>query len=389
MKERELWIDYLRSFIILTVVFHHAYLAYTTFASFNAERYILSTHPMVDSHRWAGFDIIVYFNDIFFMSLMFLISGFFVVSSLKRKGSRSFINERFRRLFVPFIFGVTIIAFLAYYPSYIYSHDDKNLLRFIADFFTKEYWPGGPAWFLWVLFFFNLIFVWIYPGINRFLDWLGQSVLALINKPFLLILLWFLVMWIIYVPMRLLFGSEGWASLGPFDFQMSRFLLYFGYFLIGAAIGTTPFNEGVLSDKSPLMRNWLLFIILSLTVFSLLLYIDSPLKQLVESGIISQLSSNLIYSSVFVLSCIISCLAYLTTAKAVFRRKSRTWDGINSNSFTTYIIHYIFIIWGQYVLLNMNMPVIIKCLIVSVCSIILCYVTSYYIHKSKVISRYL
>jgi fucose 4-O-acetylase-like acetyltransferase len=240
MKERESWIDYLRSFIILTVVIHHAALAYTTFAHFNKEVYILSTHPMVDVQRWIGFDVMVYFNDIFFMSLMFLISGLFVISSLKRKGTRLFINDRFRRLFVPFIFGVTLIALLAYYPSYIYSHEDKNIFKYIADFLTIEFWPPGPPWFLWVLFIFNLIFVWIYPRIHLFLERLGEYLLSLINKPVLFITGWFLVTWILYVPMRLLFGPEGWASLGPFDFQISRFLLYLGYFILGTIVGAVP-----------------------------------------------------------------------------------------------------------------------------------------------------
>lgn len=386
MKERESWIDYLRSFIILTVVIHHASLAYTTYAHFNKEAYILSTNPMVDVQRWIGFDGLVYFNDIFFMSLMFLISGFFVISSLKRKGTRLFINDRFSRLFVPFIFGATLIALLAYYPSYIYSHDDKNILKYIGDFLTIEYWPAGPAWFLWVLFIFNLIFVWIYPRLNVFLERVGKSLLSFINKPILLVVGWFLLTWILYVPMRLLFGPEGWASLGPFDFQISRFMLYFGYFILGTVVGTIPLDKGLLSDQSTFMRNWLLFIFLSLSTFCLLLFIDNPLKRLVQAGSISSFSSNLIYCSVFVASCIFSCAAYLTTAKAIFRRKRIFWDIITSNSFTIYLIHYVFIIWGQYILLNLALPAFIKFFIVTLCSISLSLLISHYLHKSKKIS---
>jgi surface polysaccharide O-acyltransferase-like enzyme len=389
MKERESWIDYLRSFIILTVVIHHATLAYTTYAHFNMEAYILSTNPIVDVQRWIGFDGLVYFNDIFFMSLMFLISGFFVISSLKRKGTRLFINDRFRRLFVPFIFGATLIALLAYYPSYIYSHNDKNIFKYIIDFLTIEYWPAGPAWFLWVLFIFNLIFVWIYPRINVFLERVGNSLLSFINKPILSVVGWFLLTWILYVPMRLLFGPEGWASLGPFDFQISRFMLYFGYFILGTVVGTIPLDKGFLSDQSTFMRNWLLFIFLSLSTFCLLLLIDNPLKRLVQAGSISSFSSNLIYCSVFVASCIFSCAAYLSTAKAIFRQKRIFWDNITANSFTIYLIHYVFIIWGQYILLNLALPVLLKFLIVALCSISLSYLISHYLHKSKKISRYL
>jgi len=388
MKEREFWIDYLRSFIILTVVIHHASLAYTTFAHFNKEIYILSTHPMVDVQRWIGFDGIVYFNDIFFMSLMFLISGFFVISSLKRKGTRLFINDRFRRLFVPFIVGVTLIALLAYYPSYISSHDDKNIFKYIADFITIEFWPPGPAWFLWVLFIFNLIFAWIFPRICVFLEHIGESLLFLINRPVALIIGWFLVTWILYVPMRLLFGPEGWASLGPFDFQISRFILYLGYFILGTIVGTIPFEKGLLSDQSTFMRNWPLFIVLSISTFCLLLLIDIPLKRLVQAGSISSFTSNLMYCSIFVASCIFSCAAYLTTAKAIFRLKNKYWDIITSNSFIIYLIHYVFIIWGQYILLNLALPVSMKFLIVALCSIFLSFLISHYLHKIKRLSGY-
>ena len=121
--------------------------------------------------------------------------------------------------------------------------------------------------------------------------------------------------------MRLLFGPEGWASLGPFDFQISRFLLYFGYFILGTIVGTIPLDKGLLSDQSSFMRNWLLFILLSLSAFCLLLLIDNPLKRLVQAERISSFSSNLIYCSIFVSSCIFSCAAYLTTAKAYFQAK--------------------------------------------------------------------
>jgi len=389
MKEREYWIDYLRSFIILTVVIHHATLAYTTFAHFNREVYILSSHPMVDVQRWIGFDRLVYFNDIFFMSLMFLISGFFVISSLKRKGIRSFINDRFRRLFVPFIFGVTLIALLAYYPSYIYSHEDKRIFKYIVDFLTIEYWPPGPAWFLWVLFIFNLIIAWLFPHINVFLDRLGESLLSLINRPVLLIAGWFLITWILYVPIRLMFGPEKWASLGPFDFQISRFMLYLGYFFLGTIVGTIPFEKGLLSYQSTFMKKRLLFIVLSLSTFCLLLIIDIPLKRLVQAGSISDFSSNLIYCSIFVASCIFSCAAFLTTAKAIFRRKVIIWDIITKNSFTIYLMHYVFIIWGQFLLINLALPVLIKFLIVTLCSMFLSLLISHYLHKSKIIGRYL
>jgi hypothetical protein len=36
--------------------------------------------------RWLGFDLVVLFNDSFFMACMFFISGLFVCDSLVRRG---------------------------------------------------------------------------------------------------------------------------------------------------------------------------------------------------------------------------------------------------------------------------------------------------------------
>src|SRR5277367_3325190 len=75
--DRAIWLDYLRAFITVLVVAHHSSLAYTTFASFNKLAYNASTHPIVDTARAFSLDIFEDFNDVFFMALMFLISGIF------------------------------------------------------------------------------------------------------------------------------------------------------------------------------------------------------------------------------------------------------------------------------------------------------------------------
>src|SRR5208283_524665 len=75
---RKVAIDYLRTFVIVLVLVHHSVLAYVTFGKFDRSHYIWSTAPIVDPRRWIGFDLITVFNDIFFMSLMFFVSGLFV-----------------------------------------------------------------------------------------------------------------------------------------------------------------------------------------------------------------------------------------------------------------------------------------------------------------------
>lgn len=55
------------------------------------------------------------------MSLMFLISGIFIFNGLG-KGVKIFIRDRFLRLFVPFLIGVSVLMPLAYYPAYLLAY---------------------------------------------------------------------------------------------------------------------------------------------------------------------------------------------------------------------------------------------------------------------------
>jgi hypothetical protein len=70
--------------------------------------------PVVDCARWSGFSALVGFNGIFFMSLMFLLSGLFVWKSLARKDAGGFLHGRWDRLGVPFFAAVAVVSPLAY-----------------------------------------------------------------------------------------------------------------------------------------------------------------------------------------------------------------------------------------------------------------------------------
>src|SRR5271167_675500 len=108
--QRDLSIDYLRTTLTLMVLAHHSCLAYTSWARFDAQQaFWASTAPVVDVTRWAFFDYAENFNDVFFMSLMFFVSGLFVYPALRRHGTARFIRDRFLRLGVPFAFAVTLL----------------------------------------------------------------------------------------------------------------------------------------------------------------------------------------------------------------------------------------------------------------------------------------
>src|SRR5277367_4566459 len=113
--DRNVAVGYLRAFITLLVIGHHAVLAYHPYApppptSLGAEPMFWQAFPVVDSQRWPGIEVFVGFNDVFFMSLMFFVSGLFVWPSLQRKGPGLFLSDRLRRLGIPFLVAAGLLA---------------------------------------------------------------------------------------------------------------------------------------------------------------------------------------------------------------------------------------------------------------------------------------
>jgi len=370
---RALWIDSLRSSITVLVVAHHSSLAYTTFASFNKRAYILSTHPIVDKERWIGLDIFENFNDVFFMSLMFFISGMFVLPSLAGKGLTAFIRDRFYRLFLPFAVGVTLLMLVAYYPAYYVAHGSHDIKAYIIDYFTTEAWPVGPPWFIWVLFLYNIIIALLYPLLkNRTIGNLSAGILIISLA---------LIIWILYVPMVMWLGPYTWTGIGPFDFQKSRILLYFGYFVLGALIGDTFSNTFI--------KQWPLWIAGCLLMYTLLTVIPTPLRQMVEQGKIPSLAGWLIYYTIYVLSCTFSCVAFVSTFKALIHSPKGWWTSLSANAYSIYLLHYIFVVWCQYALLSISAPAFVKFIITFMVALTGSWILSHLIRKHPLIKRYL
>src|SRR3979490_3607131 len=102
--ERSVPLDRARTFITLLVVLHHSVVNYTYFGS-GARM------------RWLGFDLVVLFNDSFFMACMFLLSGLFVHDSLARRGSLDYLARRAWRLGVPYLGAIFVLMPIAFYTT--------------------------------------------------------------------------------------------------------------------------------------------------------------------------------------------------------------------------------------------------------------------------------
>jgi glucans biosynthesis protein C len=146
-RDRDLSIDYLRTTLTLMVLAHHSCLAYTTWAHFDRLDSFRSNAPVVDVTRWAFFDYAENFNDVFFMSLMFFISGLFVYSAIKKHGTVRFMRDRGRRLWYPYAFALVILMPIAYYASWQLSVNNHGFWDFYKRLAAAGF-AAGPPWFI-------------------------------------------------------------------------------------------------------------------------------------------------------------------------------------------------------------------------------------------------
>jgi peptidoglycan/LPS O-acetylase OafA/YrhL len=358
-------IGYLRAFIVALVVAHHAALAYYPFAppppaSLVAQPRWWEAFPIVDPHRWSGFALFAGFNDIFFMSLMFFLSGLFVWRGLAKKGAVKFLRDRLLRLGLPFVVAAAIVAPLAYYPAYLQTSGHGGVAGFRHQWLSLGNWPAGPAWFVWILLAFDGIAALLFVLAPRWGEAIGALTSDAARRPALFFAALAAVSALAYIPMALHFTPLTWTAFGPFTFQTSRILHYLAYFLIAVGVGTWGVDRGLLVPDGKLARRWLLWVLAALVIFAVA---TAAAVIALTSGSRSQ-GLAIAMDAGFVLSCAASCFAFLALFLRFVRSSSRLFDSLSANSYAIYLVHYAFVSWLQYALLPASLPATVKASIV-------------------------
>lgn len=381
--ERSYWIDNLRSFITLLVVAHHSALAYTTFSYFDQNTYINSTHPIVDLNRWFPLDVFANFNDIFFMPLMFLISGLFFFKAFKNKGRSKFLSERIKRLGFVFIFFELFIIPFAYIPSYYLVNHQFQIKNFIIDYFQHQQWPVGPPWFIWLLLLFNFVGVFFS---QRFYLAGGHLLIRLFKTPFWFLLIFLTFAALMLIPLSLHIGQYTWTGFGPFDFQLNRVLFYFLFFLTGCIMGSVQWEEELFHSGKLLGCGLSFWVAISLFFFATTEVFTFKGFGMMSTLGINPTIANLIFMLLFVISAILISLTCLYLFKANFNRSSFAWGSLSKSAYGIYLFHYVFVTWLQFLCINVKIHAGLKFLLVFSLSTALSWFLVALLKKIKFIS---
>ncbi len=366
MSKTSLALHNLRGFAILNVLAFHSFIAYinsspASMLSFDSPPYDWTAYPIIDSNRWLGFDLICAFEFLCLMQLMFFLSGLFVWLSLVRKGPRRFLYDRFLRLGVPFVIGVSLLIPLTFYPAYRVTAADPSWSAFWSHWTALPFWPSGQMWFLWFLLVLNVVaagMYWLAPRSGEFLAWLSAKRAA---QPAQFFIALAGVSALAYVPLAAVFTPWEWVHFGPLEFQPALAPQYVIYFFAGLAVGTYGLDRGLLEPDGMLVRPWAFWLIGMMISFAL--WIAPTWVMVNEQGAALpglQFAADL----GFVLFGASACLGLAATFLRFAAARWPIFDSISENAYGIYLFHYIFVIWTQYALLGVSLPAIIKGMIV-------------------------
>jgi glucans biosynthesis protein C len=366
----------LRAVVILIVIAFHSVLAYVRWipprsSGFDDPPYAWRAFPILDSHRWFGFDLFCAWQDVYLMALMFLLSGLFVWPSLLRKRSWGFVRDRLLRLGLPFLFGVIVLVPIAEYPAYRVTATDPSVSDYVRHYLALPFWPNGQLWFLWQLLALNVLVVglnWIAPNA---VGVLGRWSAALGQRPVLYLAALIAASALAYVPLAVAFTPWAWSNSGPLAVQYCRPLLYAVYFFAGVGIGAGGIDNGLVAADGGLARRWWLWLAAALAT----LFLWMGLTSLTLNGpapIAIEIASDLS----FVLAAA-GGSAFLLAASLRFGLKpSRGLESLSVNAYSLYVVHYVFVVWLQYALLASTLLAVIKGPIVFVVSLIMSWIVT-------------
>ncbi|MDB5546797.1 MAG: Acyltransferase family protein [Tardiphaga sp.] len=355
MAARITALDRARTLITLLVLVHHSVLNFTYFGN-------------GDKARWLGFDLVVLFNDSFFMAAMFLISGLFVWSELGRKRPARFLRDRAWRLGIPFLISIFVLMPIAYYPTFLRYHapgtTDFSLLHFWWRTMAVGPWPSGPAWFLWVLLAFDALAALLWIAAPRVVGRGARAIAALRDRPGIAVAGFVVLTIVAYVPLRIAVGDAAWLAFGPIPIQTSRILLYASSFVVGLLIGASDLRSGLLDGRGAFTRHWPRWLGIALIGYAGILALVYVKRGVLPDPNVLPSWFEAAYAIAFaVFSAAMACALIAAMLRFAATRLTLL-DTLRPSAYGVYLVHYIFIIWLQYAVFDLALSPFAKFAIV-------------------------
>jgi glucans biosynthesis protein C len=355
-----LWyIDNLRIFLISLVVLHHLSITYGA----PGDWYYNETE--------AGFPeiipllLFVLTNQSFFMGMFFFISAFFILPSLKRKGTGKFLKDRLIRLGFPLLLFYFILSPLTVFFHHRFIRGDEVSL---IDFWINQKGTGfGPLWFVEALLLFTLVFLLVKPvKLNRKIPFPGTFtiLLAALAVGFLqyIIRIWLPVGW----------------SLPFAGFQFPFFVQYIFLFTFGIVAYQNNWLDSITFKTG---KNWFLFAqVVLFVVFPLIFILGGAFEDadLFMGGGTWQSAGYALLEQVLGFALIIGLLGI---GKKYLNRQGSIAKQLSDSAYGVFVFHAPVIIAVSAVFANWQISPLLKFISLAPLALVACFLIAWLVKK--------
>ena len=340
------YLDNIRYLMVVLVVLYHAVAAYAAVAPSWAIHD--ATSPVADVVRLLG--------DVFFMPVLFFVSGYFALASLQKKGAWSFLKDKALRIAIPWVLAVLVLLPLALYyksdhvlsfrdfwPSYLGSFEVH--LRFTQAEVGLN--TQGPYWFLSLLFAFFVLLAAGYVLNQRLRrSPAGQRTGQIAARwPNAALLLFGLLIAAGYLLSLLCVPDSSWFTLHMFlEFQVTRLVLYGGYFALGVYARSRGWLGHAASQPA---RTLVLWSAAGVILAGAYLVVGQPV--FADTAGMAALPVGLLIAFAFIRSyLLLSVLVVLVLAGSRYWNRSTPFDRqLSDTSYNIYLAHFWFVIFAQ------------------------------------------
>ena len=265
------------------------------------------------------------------------------------------------RLGLPFVVGALTLMPLAYYAVQP-RNQHPGFPAYWWTTITQGPWQSGPIWFTWVLLVFGIIAGAIYRRAPHSIDPLNRLSQIGFRKPLTYFLVFVAVTALVYLPARLYWGPSHWFAAGPVAVQASRVLLYATYFAFGIGIGAANVSTGLISAQGALPKQWIGWTVAAMIPYAAMWGLIWFKRQVLGNPAVQPQWYEFLYGLAFV---IFSAAILFALLGYFLRFKTAGWstlDPLQHDAYGIFLVHYVFVLWIQYYLFDIDMPAIAKAL---------------------------
>jgi hypothetical protein len=293
----------------------------------------------------------------FFMGLFFMISAYFVPSSLERKGAVKFLKDRLVKLGVPiliFMIGVfPVMGYLLLGHPFIYL---------------------GHLWFLVLLLIFSAVYA---------AYWLVRRPSSKEKRAFpgtAAILAFIVAMALISFVVRIWAPENYWLPLTLNLFEPFHITQYVMLFVAGIIAYRDGWIDAIPRSTAKL---WSRVAILMVIVYPVVAIVTN--SQQFSGGLTL---ASLIGSFWEAFVCVSMCIALLALFKNRFNSQGPITKALANNTFTVYLIQLPIVVFLQYLLIGAAIDSLIKFAIVGALGVLLSFAISHYVIRQLPYAKY-